>query len=251
MSTVSDPEPHTLAGVYALDALDDDLERRRFEDHLSRCADCAEEVRGLTETAARLGRAATVSPPPGLRDRVMAEIGQVRQSPPGVAPDRAARAAGRSRWWPRLATGFAAVGVAAALAMGALTLRAQERVAEIETVNREIAAVLAAPDARTVTGTAEQGVSGTVVVSRAQRRMVFASSGLAALPPERTYQLWQIRPGRIRSAGLVRPDDRGQVPPVVVGMVGGGQVGVTVEPAGGSEQPTTEPLLLLKLPGAS
>jgi hypothetical protein len=244
-------EPHTLAGAYALDAIDDDLERRRFEDHLNRCAECAEEVRGLAETTAMLAQAAAVDPPPGLRERVMAEIGQVRQSPPAVAsatrPEATAR---RSRWWPRLASGLAATALAAAVVLGVIALRAQDRYTEVQTVNREIAAVLAAPDARTVTGTAEQGARGTVVVSRSQGRLVFASTGLSALPATQDYQLWQITPGRIRSAGLMRPDAEGNIAPIVAGAVAGGtaQMGVTVEPAGGSEQPTTRPLLLVDLP---
>ena len=55
---------HTLAGVYALDALDTGAELARFERHLSRCQSCTTEVRGFRETAARLGMAATLPPPP-------------------------------------------------------------------------------------------------------------------------------------------------------------------------------------------
>ena len=46
-------ELHLLTGSYALDALTGD-EQADFEEHLDRCPACAEEVRGLRETAARL-----------------------------------------------------------------------------------------------------------------------------------------------------------------------------------------------------
>ena len=39
-------ELHTLAGAYALDAVSD-ADRARFEQHLARCAECVQEIRGL------------------------------------------------------------------------------------------------------------------------------------------------------------------------------------------------------------
>ncbi|WP_131764131.1 zf-HC2 domain-containing protein [Actinomadura fibrosa] len=57
--THAPPDVHALAGAYALDGLPE-AERGRFEDHLGECGDCAREVRGLREVAARLGSAAAV-----------------------------------------------------------------------------------------------------------------------------------------------------------------------------------------------
>ncbi|GAA0371978.1 anti-sigma factor [Microbispora corallina] len=246
-------DPHRLAGAYALDAMDDDLERLRFEEHLRTCDECAQEVRGLTETAARLGQAVAAEPPPGMRAAVLAEIGQVRQLPPtvGVPPGgRRLSRRGGAAWWPRVTAGLAAAGVAASVALGAVAVRTQDELERVRADDRGVVAVLAAPDARTVSATAGRGATGTAVVSRSQGRLVFVSSGLAALPPSQTYQLWRIAPGAIRSAGLLRPDDSGRVPPVIVDTAGVEQVGVTVEPAGGSAQPTTRPMLLLDLTSA-
>ncbi|WP_461030738.1 RskA family anti-sigma factor, partial [Streptomyces sparsus] len=69
---------HTLTGAYALHALSDE-ERVVFERHLAACTSCAQEVRELAETAERLGRAVAVPPPPELRQRVLRQIGTVRQ----------------------------------------------------------------------------------------------------------------------------------------------------------------------------
>jgi anti-sigma-K factor RskA len=66
-------DPHALAGAYALDALDGD-DRARFERHLASCRTCPAEVRGFAETAAMLGLAAAVTPPPALKGRVLADV---------------------------------------------------------------------------------------------------------------------------------------------------------------------------------
>ena len=90
-------ELHLLTGSYALDALTDD-ERAEFEKHLDRCPSCAEEVRGLRETAARLAMATAVTPPPGMRQEVLAAAALTRQLRRlGVArcPGPAGRGGGR------------------------------------------------------------------------------------------------------------------------------------------------------------
>ena len=69
---------HTLTGAYAAHALSDS-ERLAFERHLAACPTCAQEVRELTETAARLGAAVAVRPPAALWERVLAEAVATRQ----------------------------------------------------------------------------------------------------------------------------------------------------------------------------
>ncbi|MFC4588612.1 anti-sigma factor [Sphaerisporangium corydalis] len=243
-------DPHTLAGAYVLDAVDDPRERSGFEDHLSRCTECAEETRGLRETASRLGIAMAQEPPPALRDRVMAEIGLVRQVPPAVTPiTRRERRPGA--WWPRLATGLAAACLAAAVGFGVVAYRVQDTLDGERLGAQQVAAVLAAPDARTVRGKAGQATTGTVVMSRSQDKVLFFSSGLAPLPDSETYQLWRIGPDGAIPDRLTRPDASGRTPPMVLGDLGSAtKVGVTVEPSGGSRQPTTKPLLLMSLPPA-
>ncbi|MCA2229101.1 anti-sigma factor [Nonomuraea aurantiaca] len=264
--TAGGSDPHTLVGAYALDAVDDELERRHFEDHLTGCAECALEVAAFTETAARLGSAAAVEPPPGLKERVFAQVDQVRQVPPTVAAPaqkdrpswetqrRPARRAGRRprrlhRWRPLVA----AVGVAACLAavvvFGASALQARDELDQVRRMNQEVAAVLTAPDSRIATASARQGGRGTVIVSRSRGKMVFLAAGLADLPEGEVYQLWQLAPGRIRSAGLLSADAAGRTLPVIAAPGPGvAKLGVTVEPAGGSAQPTTRPLFLVNLP---
>ena len=109
--------------------------------------------------------------------------------------------------------------------------------------------MLTAPDSRTATASTRQGGRGTVVVSRSRGKMVFLAAGLADLPDGRVYQLWQLAPGQIRSAGLLASDAAGHTLPVITAPGAGvAKIGVTVEPAGGSAQPTTRPLFLVDLP---
>jgi anti-sigma-K factor RskA len=88
-----------------------------------------------------------------------------------------------------------------------------------------------------------------VVLDAAKRQLVVATSGLPALPPGQVYQLWLIGPVRIVSAGLLPTAQNGVTSPVVAtGIVKGDKLGLTVEPAPGTPQPTTTPILALPLP---
>ncbi|MFI6316185.1 anti-sigma factor domain-containing protein [Nonomuraea sp. NPDC050556] len=227
---------HTLSGAYALDALPPD-ELRAFERHLTRCPDCESEVGTLRETAARLALAAAERPPPQLKTNVLAQIREQRQLPP-KGPIPVAHRPGRQR-----EVAAAALLVAAAV-LGVLLTRANTDLDLGREREQAIAAVLAAPDARRVS-TSIEGARATAIFSWASGELVFAAPDLPALPASQDYQLWAIEPGGIRSAGLVPRDPA----PVLAGALQpGDRLGITIEPRGGSEQPTTPPLAVLTLP---
>jgi anti-sigma-K factor RskA len=249
---------HALAAVYALDALDDGAEQRRFTRHLRHCQACAEEVRGFRDVAAALAFAAATEPPPELREQVMAAVARTRQLPPVTSrrrlPDWLTWTP-QSVWLPRLATATAAVAIAAVVALSVALSGTTQQLNSARAQGQAIAAVLAAPDVRTVTGPVSTGGTTTVLVSAGKRELVVSTSGLAALPTGKTYQLWLIGPSStqataVRPAGLLPPAVSGlATPPVLAsGLVAGDKLGMTVEPAGGSNQPTTTPILLLSLP---
>jgi len=243
---------HALAGAYALNALDG-AERDRFERHLRGCRACQDEVRGFAATAAALAMATAAEPPPGLKQRVLAAAAAARQSAPAVA----AAATGRRRprttvprwsWLPKLAVPVAAAGLVAAAVLGGVTVWTQHRLTTVQAENQAIAAVLAAPDAQIASAPTTAGGTATVVASHTEGKMVFTSSGLRALPPVKVYQLWYLRPGSARPAGLVPSAIAGRTPPVLAsGLAAGDKVGVTVEPAGGTSSPTTTPIVVLTL----
>jgi anti-sigma-K factor RskA len=242
---------HELSGAYALDALDD-AERKRFERHLARCSSCAEDVRRMTSTATALALAVAAEPPSGLKQRVLAAAAATPQLPPlpsTATPRRHGRPVTRSAWFPRLALGVAAVGVAAAVVLAVVTVSTQDRLSTVQAQNQALAAVLAAPDAQIATATSSTGGSATVVLSYAEQKMIFTSSGFPRLPNSKVYELWLLSTGSARAAGLLPEPTDGRTGPVLAaGLTSADKVGVTVEPAGGTSSPTTTPILVMTLP---
>jgi anti-sigma-K factor RskA len=92
------------------------------------------------------------------------------------------------------------------------------------------------------------GGTASVVVAGRQHKLVFTSAGMPVLASTRVYQLWLIGPSGATSAGLLPEASQGRTAPVLAsGLVPGDEVGVTVEPAGGTRQPTTKPVVLIKV----
>ncbi|MFS8201512.1 anti-sigma factor domain-containing protein [Streptomyces sp. CWNU-52B] len=249
MSTV---DLHTLTGAYALHALSDE-ERGQFERHAADCEACAQEALELSETAARLGLAVSTPPSAALKERVMRRITTVRQeSPRGAAPTRTVGGSARARRLSRWTLAACLAGVAAfggtAVWQYDRAEDAQQQARQSERRTDSVAAVLAAPDAKTRTADLADGARGTVVVSRTRDEAVFIASGMASPPSGKVYQLWFDDGGTMRSAGLM--DSRRTAEAVLLdGAVDRASgMGITVEPAGGSDQPTSAPLALMKLP---
>ncbi|MFF8965416.1 anti-sigma factor domain-containing protein [Streptomyces globisporus] len=250
---MSTAELHTLTGAYALHALPES-EQRAFERHLEDCEACSQEVRELSATAARLGLAVAEPSPRELRERVLREITTVRQEAP--AHGRRERTSGRGRTgrW----SGYAlAACIAAAAAFGGVAVwqnqvaqDARQEANQAERQNEQLAQVLSAPDAKTSSGELTGGARGTVVVSLSQNRAVFLASGMAPPPSGKVYQLWYNDEGTMRSAGLMDPktgDDAVLLDGPVDQASG---MGITVEPAGGSARPTSDPVALMDFPTA-
>lgn len=116
--------------------------------------------------------------------------------------------------------------------------------------NQPVLDVLDAPDARATTTQLSSG-HGTmsVIASRSTNRAVALLRGAnTALPNDRTYQLWLVgKASHPVSAGLVPGRSTPSRPTVVDGLDKSLVLAVTVEPAGGSPQPTTPILATVKL----
>jgi anti-sigma-K factor RskA len=244
--TIQSHELHLLTGSYALDALPAD-EQAAFEKHLTRCPSCAEEVRGMRETAARLAMATAVTPPPEMRARVLAAVPVTRQLPPS-GRNRLVRSGRRRRPLSRAGLTAGIMALAAAVAFLLVTQVSTSHQLNQEQANsRAVAAVLAAPDARIESVPATTGGKVTAVLSAAQREAVVTSAGLPALSDARVYQLWVMTSaGKARSAGLLAVSLSGSAAPILAdGVLPGDQLGITVEPAGGTAQPTTTPVVVM------
>ncbi len=257
---------HTLTGVYALDALDTAAEVARFERHMNRCESCTSEVRGFRETATRLGLAAAQPAPPSLHDAVMAEVTRTRQLPLD-ARARHARPVRRSLL-PRLATAGAALALAAAVTLAVVLVNTRNQLSQTQqqlgqaqqqlsqakrhliaaqTQLAAINAVRTAADATLVTKATSIGGRVTIVKSAAKRQLVVTASGLPSLQAGKVYQLWLIGAGTstIRSEGLLAVHNGRSGPVLISGVLQGDTFGITLEPAGGTVQPTVQPFVAI------
>ena len=243
---------HSLSGAYALDALETEAEHDRFTRHLSRCPSCAGEVRGFREVATAMAFAAATEAPPGMRDQVLAAAARTRQLPPEVAGESRARQK-RSRAWmpwvPWLSGAVAVASIAVAVFFGFAQAHTQDELDQIRAQNQAISLLLSSPQVTLLSRSTTKGGVATVVLAAARRQLVVITNGLPALPAGQVYQLWLIGTKKTESAGLLPPAQDGRTPAVLAtGVVKGDTLGLTVEPAPGSAQPTTNPILALPLP---
>ncbi|MBQ0987123.1 anti-sigma factor [Streptomyces sp. F63] len=225
---------------------------------LARIASVRQDPPGVPRPARPEG-----SPPHGARTHSAGPRGARPDGGGGEDGGGRTRAAGGGRRGSRGTSYFVLAACLAVLAGGlggvavwqrqeARDARAEAQAAERR--SEQLARVLTAPDARTGSASLGDGAEGTVVVSRSEDRAAFLASGLPALPGGKVYQLWFDDGGTMRSAGLLTlaaGEDTGSAAGAVLmeGRVGeAGGVGITVEPAGGSPQPTTDPLALMELP---
>ena len=68
--------------------------------------------------------------------------------------------------------------------------------------------MLAAPDAQIATGRSSTGGTATVVLSYAQQKLIFTSSGLPRLPNAKVYELWLLSMGRRPAGCSPAPDGK-------------------------------------------
>ncbi len=222
-------------GAYSL-GIAEDPERSEIAEHLARnCPNCVPGVRSaMAMVMAMSNTVPQAEPPRYLRDRV---IGMVVRRP------------GRSF------AGFflpwaACAAMAIVLVVLALPARRQnEDAAKLA----QALAILNDPTTKQATfGETAQPSRGRVFVSSA-KGVLFIGGSMPRIAPNRTFELWVIpAKGNPIPAGTFRGEADATAVYVRPGRVqpDAAAVAVTVEPEGGSPQPTTTPFLVLKLSGA-
>jgi anti-sigma-K factor RskA len=272
-----DEQLHLLTGAYALNALNPD-ERTALERHALANEDSREEVRGLSETAALLAYGTpAVAPPPELKDSVMAAIRNTRQLPADavvvdLGPSRSGSASRRASAgvrqgtaghqsssgnrravrWLSAAAGILVVATAAlggwALGLAQDQDRSAQQLQAQARQQAEVMSVLTAPDSKVIPGQLPDGAVVTIAVSAQADKAAVIAQGLPELDQDRTYELWLISDDGAAPAGLMSAEAPGQTSMHLLdGISGATHVGITVEPAGGSPQPTTDPIMVQKL----
>jgi hypothetical protein len=252
---VTDDDDRELAaasGAYALHALDG-REESDFEELLARSPGLRNEVTELSDTAVELGLAVPAEDPPAaLRAALLAavaatpqlppaeaaaEVGHVDDADPAADPEPALAPVTPLAWYRRPVGALTAAAAAVLLAVGAAM---GGGAIQSSVAASQVAAIAAAPDAAHATARLAGGGTARLVWSDELGRSGIHLADAPALGLGRTYQLWYIHGSTARSAGTTNA--AGDV--VLDGALRAGDViGVTVEPAGGSAQPTTTPVV--------
>jgi anti-sigma-K factor RskA len=249
MTSRANGNVHALVGAYVVDALDD-TERTAFEAHLATCSDCRAEVASLGDATGLLAELSATAPPAGLRERVLADAARTRPLPPEVeaAPDAPAKVRRLPRPTRRMTFLAAAAAVLATVGIGAgVTQPWNDDDPALSATER----VLQAPDAESVTVELDGGAEATVTRSVKEGRAVIVTHAMPAAPSDKVYQLWlqEEADGPMISAGLMPPgsDQTRLLDGDATHAIG---AGISIEPAGGSRQPT-EPIALFDLTAAT
>lgn len=215
--------------------------------------------------AAVMGRIATtrqLSPLPEEEDPVLEDAppststppAAPSTAPPSTAPsaqvvplDRYRASVRRSRWTAAAAAVLLVTTIVGAGLWNAERTAQQEAQASLEAMASEqavsdqeremVSAIMSADDASHLAVPAEHGGSLEVMYSRGEQAMIVQPVGLPELPQDETYQLWMIDESGAASAGVLEDPAAPMMHPG--GIPEGSSLGLSIEPAGGSAQPST------------
>jgi len=193
------PLSHEMAGdllaALALDAVDA-AERTALEDHVSMCRRCRAELSGYLEALSAL--VPDEPAPPAVWERIEAAIA------PGGAPARPTAPVVPLR--PTRRPGLRAVAVAACLAAVAAAAgfgAGRWWSPDAATLEAVADAARAETGATAATLQSADGTRVATVVLLADGTGYVMDLALPALPPDRTYQLWEVTQGGVISAGVL------------------------------------------------
>lgn len=236
-------ETHVLEQLpaHALGVLEA-VEASQVDAHLLGCTICRAELRSWQAATVDLALAAPpAAPPADLKDRLMERVSTLGATAPAGSAGRA-RPAGAGRpspgpWWQRLLPAWSLASLLLIVALGAFSLAQWQRLNRLETVT--------APGgmrAVALAGTeAEPLATGFVLIGADGRNGAMVVDRLPPLGEDREYQVWLIRNGERTSGAVFATDEdgyRGLRLEAPLSLFEYDEVGVTIEPAGGSPQPT-------------
>ncbi|MFN2448397.1 MAG: anti-sigma factor domain-containing protein [Candidatus Baltobacteraceae bacterium] len=245
--------------VYALGALPA-ASAREVREHLKTCAQCRAEYDMLAPVVDRLAYSAEAcadaasaqgsTPPPGplLKRRIMRAIR------PNVGEMRAVRPI----VWPAYAVAAACFAIALATGIVDMSLSSQlhqtrAQMTQISEHNAQVTKRLADQRDELANLVAPESVHYPVAYGQVVKhgsRLYIAMDTLPPPPKGKVYQAWTLREGSSVMAPSITfvPAQSGvEVQELPVNAKGIVAVALSVEPAGGSKQPTSKPVFVLKL----
>lgn len=251
MSPMDDRSFDDLKEAYVLGALPEE-ERTTVEAYLALHPERQAEVEDLMGVAGLLALSPPeYDPPADLRRKVMGVVESESTQP------RATRRRSASSWFSRFAgLRNVALGAAALLVVGLLAwnvllqgnvqeLRGQ--VEEARTANQAQEDQAQEPREIELGGSwAEQGARAEVTALKDDRAILVVED-MPTMPEDRTGQVWIIHDEVPQPSGLLEPSGNMAATAITTPLGGADAIAVTIEPAGGSDEPTTDPVLVKEL----
>lgn len=245
MSRMDDRSFDDLKDAYVLGALSDD-ERASVEAYLALHPERQAEIDELAGLAGLLALAPPEHEPPAdLRRKVM----EVVESE-AVRPRPARRPA--SSWFGGLwDLRNVALGAAALLVVGLLSWNVllQGDVQDLQGQVEEARSANQAQEVREIElggAWAEKGAHAEVADLKGDRAILVVED-MPSMPEGRTGQVWVIHDERPVPGGLLEPSGNMAATAITAPLEGADAIAVTVEPAGGSDEPTSDPVLVREL----
>ena len=259
MSEMNNERFEDLKDAYVLGALPEE-ERLSFEEYLVAHPERQAEIDDLGAVAGLLAFSPQEQvPSPELRSRVMEMVEAEAQ------PRRVARRSVSARIGDYLSVRSLALGAAALLVIGLLSWnvllqgqvedlqgRVQDAQGQVQDLQAQVEdardrqQIRQSPTIELEGSWADQGANAEVA-SINENQVILVARNMPSVPEDRTCQIWVISDDVPKPSGLFQPDGNMTATPITNSITKADVIAVTVEPAGGSEQPTSDPVLLAEL----
>lgn len=234
------------AAAFALGALDPER-IEDFKEHLEGCRRCQEELRRLAPAVRALPEAVEPhSPPPALKERLMAEV-RADAEAEGTAPARTEGPPGRgapgggfANWLDGLRIGNLSWKPLAGLALAILVVAGG--------IGYAVGNGGGGGNTHTWELKAEENAGIAATVVREGQKGEIRLTGVEQLPKGKVLEAWVEREGKVEPVpALFAPDKAGNASTTIEDLNDVSVVMVTREPAGGTKKPTAKPLVTVPL----
>jgi len=261
-----DPRIEELLPFYALDALSDE-ERELVESYLAEHPEVREQISDLQSATAALPYAVTpVEPQRRLKDALMARVAVDAGARSRASEQKQTSVPRQNRWanlFPAFSFAVATVAVIWAVILNSQLSQLRKEVSSLGDAlvaqSNSLEQINAKLSQKPVSDVVTISLKGTNARPQAQGQLiadpksdsaVMVITGLSQLEAGKTYQVWLIDAGGPKSAGLLAVDAHGQGVLIVSSdaQIGSFQaLGISIEPDGGSPQPTGDIVVLSDL----
>jgi anti-sigma-K factor RskA len=139
----------------------------------------------------------------------------------------------------------AAAAVIALIFGGGIAVNAVIQGQQASATAAQLTRIQSAADSQRSTVVVSTGGTATLIWSASLKRSALMVHGIDVLPGGRTYELWYIGKNGATAAGTFEANGSVQSILLAGDLKPGDTVGVTIEPSGGSDQPTTTPIAMV------